>query len=234
MKKIFYLTMAAALVCGCAEDEEGEATGSIYGVISNKNSGEPLSAASIELGIGSNLGGTPTKKVTLKQTVSGNDGQYEFKDIEPDLSAHGSFAVHYIEVSKAGYESEILKVEVHAGQVANGDVLLKPSIAITTNGVSDITGTSAKLSASYQCLAPFPMSVGFYYSASSHSVQTGAKVNATTWNHSAGAAGVTDVGGFSETISGLATNTTYYVQAYTTSTKGTSYGEVVSFTTLNQ
>ncbi|PTX63793.1 putative secreted protein (Por secretion system target) [Kordia periserrulae] len=39
------------------------------------------------------------------------------------------------------------------------------------------------------------------------------------------------LGTFSETISGLSPNTTYYVSAYASNASGTSYGSVVSFTT---
>jgi hypothetical protein len=53
-----------------------------------------------------------------------------------------------------------------------------------------------------------------------------------------GEGGVTDqssgsgTGIFSENVSSLTTNTTYYYQAYATNTSGTSYGGVISFTTL--
>jgi hypothetical protein len=43
----------------------------------------------------------------------------------------------------------------------------------------------------------------------------------------------TGTGAFSETITGLASATTYYVRAYAINSAGTSYGAAVSFTTLN-
>ena len=42
----------------------------------------------------------------------------------------------------------------------------------------------------------------------------------------------TGTGTFTSTLSGLTSNTTYYIRAYATTTRGTSYGNEVSFTTL--
>lgn len=41
------------------------------------------------------------------------------------------------------------------------------------------------------------------------------------------------IGSFTSSITGLMPNTTYYVRAYATNSKGTSYGNQVSFTTTN-
>lgn len=43
---------------------------------------------------------------------------------------------------------------------------------------------------------------------------------------------VTAIGSFTSTITELIPNTTYYVRAYATNTKGTGYGSTISFTTL--
>ena len=44
----------------------------------------------------------------------------------------------------------------------------------------------------------------------------------------------TGTGSFNSTMTGLTPSTTYYVRAYATNSEGTAYGEVVSFTTLQQ
>ena len=44
----------------------------------------------------------------------------------------------------------------------------------------------------------------------------------------------TGTGSFNSTMTDLTPNTTYYVRAYATNSEGTAYGEVVSFTTLQQ
>ena len=41
------------------------------------------------------------------------------------------------------------------------------------------------------------------------------------------------IGSFTSSLSGLTANTTYYVRAYATNSAGTSYGSVISFTTLS-
>lgn len=55
--------------------------------------------------------------------------------------------------------------------------------------------------------------------------------NPTTTNSKLIVAGTT--GSYSDTITGLASTTTYYVRAYSINEAGTSYGSQVSFTTLN-
>lgn len=47
------------------------------------------------------------------------------------------------------------------------------------------------------------------------------------------AAGGTGIGGFTCDMTGLSTNTTYYVRAYAVNDKGTSYGNEMEFTTLS-
>ena len=49
-------------------------------------------------------------------------------------------------------------------------------------------------------------------------------------NHSTGTGGL---GNFTATITGLTSNTTYYVRAYATNSQGTAYGNELSFTTAN-
>ena len=74
-------------------------------------------------------------------------------------------------------------------------------------------------------------------SGSSGIIDRGVVYSATDTDPQDGDAGtITDsngngTGGFSETITELSPNTTYYVKAYATSIIGTSYGEVKSFTT---
>jgi hypothetical protein len=120
MKKIFYIIVAAAMVCGCAENEEGEggeATGGIYGVITDKATGEPVQSASIKL--------SPTGATH----VTGSEGQYEF----PGLKA-GDYAIN---VTKTGYADLVnCKITVAAGKTNKGDVQLEklpPSLRVVND-----------------------------------------------------------------------------------------------------
>jgi hypothetical protein len=75
MKKIIYLILIAALICGCAKnggnEEEGENSSvtKIHGTV--VASGEPINAAAILL--------TPGGGVK----ITGSDGMYEFTDLQP-------------------------------------------------------------------------------------------------------------------------------------------------------
>ena len=66
---------------------------------------------------------------------------------------------------------------------------------------------------------------GVYYSTSNgFSDGTGTKVSTTgTWS---------STGTYTQDITGLTANTTYYVKAFATNSAGTGYGSQVSFTTL--
>ncbi|MDR2835037.1 MAG: carboxypeptidase-like regulatory domain-containing protein, partial [Bacteroidales bacterium] len=67
MRKIIYLVLAATLVfSGCKKDE---LSGGIYGVITDKATGEPIRNAGVQL----NPLGT--------KTVTGSEGQYEFTEL---------------------------------------------------------------------------------------------------------------------------------------------------------
>ena len=102
MKKIFYFIMAITLLGGC-EPDEGKQTGGIYGVITDKATGEPIRAAGVQL----NPIGT--------KTVTGNEGQYEFTELQS-----GEYTLH---VTKTGYTDLInYKITVSAGNTMKGDV----------------------------------------------------------------------------------------------------------------
>ncbi|MDO5341751.1 MAG: formylglycine-generating enzyme family protein [Bacteroidia bacterium] len=91
-------------------------------------------------------------------------------------------------------------------------------VNIKTNEITEITGFSAVVSAY---------------------VGAGCDVRGVCWsvspNPTVSDSHTTDGGGtgsFTSSITGLTKNTTYYVRAYATNGKGTSYGEQKSFTTL--
>ena len=96
------------------------------------------------------------------------------------------------------------------------------SITVTTSSVSNITETSAKC--------------GGEVSATGYTVGECGLCWNTTGNPTIDDDRTTDqigTGYFVSTISGLKKSTKYYVRAYATNEKGTSYGEQKSFTTLD-
>ena len=108
MKKILtLLTIALSLVIinhSCKP--EPELPGSIYGVVTDKATGEPVKTAGVEL---SPLG--------LK-TVTGNEGQFEFTELEP-----GNYQLY---VTKTGYTELVSStIVVKSDQTAKGDVQIE-------------------------------------------------------------------------------------------------------------
>ncbi|MDR1860000.1 MAG: DUF1566 domain-containing protein [Bacteroidales bacterium] len=124
MKKFFYFVVAAAIF-SCAKDAgtSEETVGSIYGVITDKATGEPVRAAGVQL-----------SPVGIK-TVTGDAGQYEFIDLDA-----GSYS---LSVTKTGYTDMTgYHIAVTAGKTAKGDVQIEklpPSLRITDNNKQDIS-----------------------------------------------------------------------------------------------
>lgn len=101
------LTIALSLVVinhSCKP--EPELPGSIYGIVTDKATGEPVKTAGVEL---SPLG--------LK-TVTGSEGQFEFTDLEP-----GNYQLY---VTKTGYTELVSStIVVKSDQTAKGDVQIE-------------------------------------------------------------------------------------------------------------
>jgi hypothetical protein len=88
MKQVIYLIMVAALVCGCCKEKEKEKeSGSNYGVITDKATGEPVGDANVQLRPGGST------------TLTGNDGRYEFLEVE-----RGTYRIN---VTKTNYTNLI-------------------------------------------------------------------------------------------------------------------------------
>ena len=100
----------------------------------------------------------------------------------------------------------------------DGNISNTPSI--TTTAVSAITATSASSGGNVTSSSSTVTAKGICYSTSP---------NPTTANTTI--SGGTGIGSFTSSITGLTSNTTYYVRAYATNSSGTSYGEQTSFTT---
>lgn len=118
MRKLYSLIVlfTIILLSSCAKDEVNP-FGNIYGVVVNSNTSEPIQGARITL--------TPTGK----STVTGNDGSYEFVDLEA-----GSYKVT---VQANGYTSTLKNVTVVAGERAIGDVSISPKPQNSKLGVNN-------------------------------------------------------------------------------------------------
>lgn len=90
------------LLSACAKDEV-DTMGDIHGIVSDE-SGTPLQAASVTL--------TPTGKTT----TTGDDGRFEFNDLEPQQ--------YTVSVTKVDYVSNSKTLTIRAGEASKGDLIL--------------------------------------------------------------------------------------------------------------
>lgn len=129
MKKSLYLLLGLLLVCGiyqaCVPDVElpVELPGSIYGVVADKATGEPIKSAGVELSPGG-----------LK-TITGSEGQFEFTELDP-----GKYTLL---ITKTGYLDGVSStIEVKAGQQAKGDVQIEklpPALKVVNDNREEIS-----------------------------------------------------------------------------------------------
>ncbi|MEQ8239303.1 MAG: YDG domain-containing protein, partial [Cyclobacteriaceae bacterium] len=96
---------------------------------------------------------------------------------------------------------------------------------VTTTAITDISGLSATLGGNVTADGGATVSErGIVYATSSNpTIETGTKVQIGSGN-----------GAFSQQVSGLSANTTYYVKSYAINSIGTSYGAEIEFTTTQE
>jgi len=103
MKRVIYSLIVAILCFGCTE--KIEQTGSIYGVITDKATGEPVRSAGVQLNTGT-------------KTITGSEGQYEFAELKA-----GEYTLL---VTKTGYTDLVdYKINIEAGKTVKGDVQIE-------------------------------------------------------------------------------------------------------------
>ena len=126
MKRLFTIIISSLLllsfaIVSCEKEDLGTAT--IYGIVSDKATGEPIKKAGVEL--------LPTG---LK-TVTGTDGRFEFVNLKA-----GSYQVY---ITQAGYgEVKSSTVELAQGQSLQRDVqmeLLPPALRVVNDSRKDIS-----------------------------------------------------------------------------------------------
>ena len=89
---------------GSGSNDSGE-TGSIYGIVTDKATGEQIINAGVEL------------QPTGLKTVTGSDGQFEFNEV-----ATGTYTLY---VTKTGYSDNSSDITVESGKQSKGDVQLE-------------------------------------------------------------------------------------------------------------
>ena len=124
MKKLLYLFIGILLVCSiyqaCTPDVE--VPGSIYGVVADKATGEPIKSAGVELSPGG-----------LK-TITGSEGQFQFDNL-----AQGSYTLLITKTGYSDYASSTITVQ--PGQTTKVDVQIEklpPSLRVVNDKKEDI------------------------------------------------------------------------------------------------
>ena len=108
MKKLIKLTVCCTILMffhsGCGNKDYSDRFATLYGVISDHQTGEPIPVASVVLSPG---GRTQT---------TGADGRYEFLDLEPRQ--------YTVTVQKAGYETNRKAVMAIVGEKTEANIPL--------------------------------------------------------------------------------------------------------------
>ena len=101
-----YILLAITIFFTCCKQKEENLPGTIYGVVTDKATGEPVKSAGVEL-----------SPVGLK-TITGTEGQFEFTELVP-----GNYTLLVTKTGYMDYASNT--IEVKPGQTAQGDVQLE-------------------------------------------------------------------------------------------------------------
>lgn len=105
--RIFIAATFAVMALAACKPETYDTFGDISGTVIDVDSGEPISQATVTL--------TPT----AKNTYTGLDGQFEFKELEAQQ--------YTVTVQKTGYSSNRKTVNVIAGETVTVSLVMKKS-----------------------------------------------------------------------------------------------------------
>ena len=219
MKKvlIWAMVLTGIMLGSCAKSEEGDEDklGSIYGIVTELGTAEPMKAIGVEL---YKKDASSSKEALLLKTVTFDDGHFEFKDLKPEN--------YQVKIVADGYEqTEEGNVTVEAGRQARIDLQVRKLVFKNHMVVRTLEATISSNQATlkgeylYDAAEYAPSEVGFVYATQNNPKEGGKLVKGKVDN-------VTK--SFSASIDGLSKGT-YFVQAYAKNKVGTEYGEVRSF-----
>lgn len=110
---LFIIGLGAMSSCTSDMSEKtGIIAGIIAGSVSDATTGEPVSTVNVKLTPGGN------------STVTGSDGSFSFKNLEP--------SEYVLEISKEGYKANSAKVTVRAGEPTSAHILIERIPSIVT------------------------------------------------------------------------------------------------------
>ena len=205
------MTVVTALFLGgCGSDENDvEIHGSIYGIVVEHATGEPIRTTGVELFRQSDSG----EYLLVTRTVTGNEGQFEFRELVAGRYRLNVLADEFL--------NTLFNVEVRAGIVSRMDMQLErrtTGLTVRTLYITEIGVNSAMLNGNVSWTGEVATEQGFVFATHNNPADGGTRVTAARGNNN----------NFSTTITDLRAGT-YYVQAYATNAIGTEFGEVRSF-----
>ena len=214
MKKVLLwaMVLGGIMLGSCTKDDDSNDPGSIYGIVTELGTAEPMKAVGVEL---------YKAEALLLKTVTFDDGHFEFKDLNPEN--------YQVKVVADGYEqTEEGYVTVEVGRQARIDLQVKKTetgLVIKTTGATVNEGT-VTLNGEYKYSETSPNEIGFLYATHNNPKNGGTIVKCKDKDIKEG---YYSNGTFTATVNDL-DGGTYYFQAYAINSMGTAYGEVRSFT----
>ena len=201
MKKVVFYMLISICLFSCKPEEAVVSTGNIYGVVTVKETAEPMRATGVEL---YHLGSL------LLKTVTYDDGHYEFEDLEA--------GEYELKVVATGYKDATYNVIVESGRTARADMQLEKEytgIIVRTLDVEDrhIFIGEYTITEELNYSIAKPEETGFLFSSSKDNILNGEQIKA---EFSSGIFWV-------EKILPMGV---WYFQAYVKNGYGTEYGEV--------
>lgn len=201
MKKVVFYMLISICLFSCKPEEAVVSTGNIYGVVTDKETSEPMRATGVEL---YHLGSL------LLKTVTYDDGHYEFEDLEA--------GEYELKVVATGYEDAAYNVIVESGRTARADMQLEKEytgIIVRTLDVEDrhIFKGEYTITTEINYSSAKPEETGFLFSSSKDNILNGEQIKAEFSSGSFWAEKILPMG-------------VWYFQAYVKNGYGTEYGEV--------
>ena len=208
MKKllIWAMVLSSIMLGACtSEDESKNDPGSIYGIVTELGTAEPMKAIGVELYKAGAL---------LLKTVTFDDGHYEFTELES-----GNYQ---LKIVADGYQQTEYNVIVEPGRQARADmqaVKVNTHMTVRTTKI-DIAGKTITLGGEYTYTDNnAPIEVGFMYATQDNPKNGGTVIKAKVDN---------TIKSFTSIVNELDKGI-YYVQAYAKNSIGTAFGDILSF-----
>ncbi|MBQ7661841.1 MAG: DUF1566 domain-containing protein [Prevotella sp.] len=234
MKKIktWALVLIGIMMGSCTSSDDASDVqsqmGSIYGIVTELGTAEPMKAVGVELYKGkyhTNKGYDYGENSLILKTVTFDDGHFEFKDLVTD-----KFTSYTVRIVADGYEQiEDGSVTVEAGRQARVDLQVKKidtKVVVSTQEAT-VNGNEVLFTAEFTYNSGYyPSEVGFVYSTQDNPSNDGTIVKCKKEEIEETSSTYTKT--FSTKVSGLGKGT-YYVKAYTINSIGKTFGEVRSF-----